>query len=139
VRRFVIDASVAIKWIAAEDDSDLARALQGDSFLAPDLISCELANILWKKVARGHLTAKQAMLAVGMINDTALDIQPSEPLMARATELTIALNHPAYDCFYLALAEREGCALVTADERLQNKLAGWPGAPILSLAQAVAG
>jgi predicted nucleic acid-binding protein len=32
--------------------------------------------------------------------------------------LAIRLKHPIYDCFYLALAERERCALVTADARL---------------------
>ncbi len=28
----------------------------------------------------------------------------------------------SYDCLYVALAEREGCELVTADERLLNSL-----------------
>jgi predicted nucleic acid-binding protein len=32
--------------------------------------------------------------------------------------LAIRLKHPIYDCFYLALAERKRCALVTADARL---------------------
>ena len=35
-----------------------------------------------------------------------------------AMALAIRLKHPIYDCFYLALAERERCALVTADARL---------------------
>jgi predicted nucleic acid-binding protein len=32
--------------------------------------------------------------------------------------LPIRLKHPIYDCFYLALAEREQCAVVTADLKL---------------------
>ncbi len=35
-----------------------------------------------------------------------------------AAELCIILNHPVYDCFYLALARSEGAPLVTADKRL---------------------
>ena len=34
------------------------------------------------------------------------------------------LDHPVYDCFYLALAEREGVQLLTADARLIGRLAG---------------
>jgi predicted nucleic acid-binding protein len=34
------------------------------------------------------------------------------------------LRHPVYDCFYLALAEREDATLVTADRRLIGRLAG---------------
>jgi predicted nucleic acid-binding protein len=41
---------------------------------------------------------------------------PIEDLLARALTLAITFHHPIYDCFYLALAEREGCALITADE-----------------------
>ncbi|MFL6803979.1 MAG: type II toxin-antitoxin system VapC family toxin [Xanthobacteraceae bacterium] len=36
----------------------------------------------------------------------------------RAITLAIDLRHPIYDCFYLALAQRENTAIVTADERL---------------------
>jgi predicted nucleic acid-binding protein len=32
--------------------------------------------------------------------------------------LAVRLTHPIYDCFYVALAEREQCALITADARL---------------------
>jgi predicted nucleic acid-binding protein len=39
-------------------------------------------------------------------------------LAARATEIAIALKHPIYDCFYLALAERERAPLISADKRL---------------------
>jgi predicted nucleic acid-binding protein len=42
-------------------------------------------------------------------------------LLARATRLAIALDHPAYDCICLALAESMGCDLVTADQRLSAK------------------
>lgn len=34
----------------------------------------------------------------------------------RAGEIAIDLNHPIYDCLYIALAERENCVLVSADE-----------------------
>jgi predicted nucleic acid-binding protein len=43
---------------------------------------------------------------------------PIEELRVRALALAIELRHPIYDCFYLALAERENAPLVTADEAM---------------------
>jgi predicted nucleic acid-binding protein len=34
------------------------------------------------------------------------------------------LDHPDYDCFYLALAEQRQATLVTADRRLLNRVRG---------------
>ncbi|MGB6538974.1 MAG: type II toxin-antitoxin system VapC family toxin [Xanthobacteraceae bacterium] len=47
-------------------------------------------------------------------------IVPLEDLADRALALAIRLRHPIDDCFYLALAEREACALITADTRLMT-------------------
>ena len=55
----VIDASVAIKWYVPEEDQApamklLALAESGDmEFHIPDLMYCEVGNILWKKVRLG--------------------------------------------------------------------------------------
>jgi predicted nucleic acid-binding protein len=53
-----------------------------------------------------------------------LALRPTAPLAARALELAFALDHPVYDCFYLALAEAEQVGLVTADGRLESRLRG---------------
>jgi predicted nucleic acid-binding protein len=36
--------------------------------------------------------------------------------------MAILLNHPAYDCVYLALAVENKCRFVTADGRLLRKV-----------------
>jgi predicted nucleic acid-binding protein len=41
-----------------------------------------------------------------------------------------ALDHPVYDCFYLALAEDRHATLVTADGRLLNRLQDTQWAPL---------
>ena len=59
--------------------------------------------------------------------------------MARAAEVAIVLDHPAYDCMYLALAMERGTPLVTADVRLLGKLAPSPyAAHAMALASAAA-
>jgi predicted nucleic acid-binding protein len=41
--------------------------------------------------------------------------------------MAATLDHPIYDCFYLALAEQCDALLVTADDRFLSKLqaTGW--------------
>ena len=46
---------------------------------------------------------------------------PIEDLRLRALELSLELDHPIYDCFYLALAERERALLVCVDASLKSK------------------
>ena len=47
--RCVVDASVAAKWFAPEDDSPVTFGILDHELLAPDLLYAEVANILWKK------------------------------------------------------------------------------------------
>ena len=120
----VVDASVAVKWLVPEVDTQAALLLlDGLRLLAPDLIIVECANILWKKVTRDNITASQASLAVETLRLAALDLRPMAGLMDSAVDLAIRLDHPAYDCFYLALAMAEGCPFVTADARFTRKAA----------------
>lgn len=115
----VIDASVAAKWIMDEHQSNRARALKSESpLIAPSLIGAEIANAVLKAVIRGDFqkidAAPGLTLALGLFDQ----IAPSEQLSLRALEIAIELKHPVYDCFYLALAERENATLVTADRKL---------------------
>ncbi len=46
----VIDASVALKWVIDEDDSEAAQELVSDHALAaPELLLIECANVLWTR------------------------------------------------------------------------------------------
>jgi predicted nucleic acid-binding protein len=48
---------------------------------------------------------------------------PMTDLYHRASVLALQMNHPVYDCAYLALAEETGFEFVTTDKGLQ-KVAG---------------
>ena len=119
----VIDASVALKWVIPEAGSILALALRREHrFTAPDLLIAECANVLWKQVRREFLGHQQAHAAAKLLARADIDLKPMQPLLEAATRIAIHLNHPAYDCFYLALAAAEDCPFVTADERLVRKV-----------------
>jgi predicted nucleic acid-binding protein len=92
------------------------------SLAAPDLILPECANILWKKVKRGELTTAEARFAARLIEGSNLKLREMTPLFAASIELSVELDHPAYDCTYLVLALKENISFVTADESLVRKL-----------------
>lgn len=119
----VIDASIAVKWVVEEEGTPLALALrQQTKLIAPELLVAECANILWKKAARGELSKEEALLAAKLLQSAEVELLPMRSLFETATSLAIELDHPAYDCIYLALAVENDCPFVTADDRFLRKL-----------------
>jgi predicted nucleic acid-binding protein len=118
VSRLVIDASVAIKWVVEEEGTAAALALRRQNLSAPDLINAECANILWKKTRLGEFSAEEAAFAARLLAAAEIDLIPTRSLLEAALEIAVGLDHPAYDCLYLALAEERDGRLVTADRRL---------------------
>ena len=119
---YVIDASVAIKWVIAEPGTEAALRLLGHALCAPDLLVAACANILWRKARFGELTAREASLAARLLERADIDLIPMRRLLDRALALAVALDHPASDTMYLALAESTGRRFVTADARLLRKV-----------------
>jgi predicted nucleic acid-binding protein len=115
----IVDASVAIKWFVEEPGSRQAeRYLERTDLVAPTLIVAEVTNALWKRVRRGALNVDQALEALDRLPLALAALEPLESLRQAAMRLAIAHDHPAYDCFYAALAQRDGVPVVTADGRL---------------------
>lgn len=114
----IVDASVAIKWVVAETGTSEALELLGHRLIAPALLQVECANILWKKVKRGEMSAREGGIAVRLLAGFGIELCAPEADLSRVLELAVALDHPAYDCVYLALAEARGVPLITADVRL---------------------
>lgn len=120
---FVIDASVAAKWVIEEvGTSEALQLRQQARLLAPDLLLAECANILWKKIQRGELLKDEALLAIQILAGAEVELLSARSLCHAATQLSIELGHPAYDCLYLALAIERDCPFVTADKALLRKL-----------------
>ena len=119
----VIDAGVAMKWVVEEPGTPDALALRGRfRLIAPDLLVAECANVLWKKVQRGELCRPEALLAARLLQAADIELMPTRTLLEVAAQLAIDLQHPAYDCVYLAVAIANDCRLVTADERFLRAL-----------------
>jgi predicted nucleic acid-binding protein len=116
----VLDASVAVKWVLPEDGSEQAAAIRGqdDDLIAPSLVCAEIGSAIWRAAVRGDVPTGEAFRTLQLAMSHYQRVIPLEELANRAIEMAIRLRHPIYDCFYLALAEREDSTLVTADGRL---------------------
>ena len=91
--------------------------------LAPDLLTAEFGNLLATKVRVGELDDARAEMAAQSLAASGIDLRSMTELLLPALRIATRLQHPAYDCFYLALAQAEGCLLVTADKRFLRVVA----------------
>ena len=124
MRDCVIDASVAFKWLVKEEFSTQAlQLLYGElRLIAPDLIFAEVANALWKMRRRRELRFEQMGKAINTLRFSPLYSPVSmQELSMSAIRISAEIDHAVYDCYYLALAIRLKCALITADKRFSNK------------------
>ena len=120
---YVVDASVAVKWLIDEPHSKQAARLLDDDLIlaAPELIFAEVANALWAIALRGGIAAASIREALHILDDAPLVVPCTmKQLMPAAARLAIDLEHPVYDCMYLAMAIQEQRPVVTADRRFCN-------------------
>jgi predicted nucleic acid-binding protein len=116
----VIDASAATAWLANEPDSASVAALivEGEELIAPDLITAEIGNALWKKGRVGDFDVQNTAKAFRLLKSAGVTLIDSRLLVAEAVHLATRLAHPVYDCLYLMLAQKRGAELVTLDKRM---------------------
>ena len=129
---------MAFGWFAEVAHSERAVALldaqPAIQLIAPDLVLVELLNAGWKAQRQGAISEAQ-FLAIGELAPTLLsELVPAAALLARAQRWCQVLDHPAYDCLYLALAELRSAMLLTQDQRLLRKVQEVPQAAALAMA-----
>jgi predicted nucleic acid-binding protein len=118
-RVFVVDASVAAKWLLKEDLTDQAIGLLDETryeLWAPDYVLTEVYNILCKKVRRRELTEHAALQLAEDLAGAPINIRDFIDYLDLALRLALKYSQAVYDCIYLAMATQMGCALVTADQ-----------------------
>jgi predicted nucleic acid-binding protein len=126
--RFVLDSSVALKWVLPEPDSAKALRLRAEfqagihDLLAPDILPVECAHALTRAERRRIIQVGDAELHLLHILSAGIPLHPHQPLLRRAAAISSSARVGVYDCLYVALAERESCELVTADARLVTSL-----------------
>lgn len=126
--KYVIDSSVAFKWVVREVDSDRADRLRDDfrkavhELLAPDVFPVEVGHALTRAERQRRIPVGTAVPLLTDVLSTPPAFHPSLPLLLRACAISSQARIGVYDCLYVALAEQEGCQFVTADARLLTNL-----------------
>lgn len=126
---YVVDASVVVKWLVTEEWSDESSRLldAGPTLIAPELVFAEASNALWAMHRRGDLTRDDLTDATDLLKSAPISVPVSmRRLAAGAVRLAVDLGHPAYDCYYLALAMQEHYPVVTADTRFHDRVREHP-------------
>ncbi len=115
----VVDASVGLKWVLHEPDSDLARALlqTGTELLIPDFWLHEATNVLWMQVRKKLFSPDEAQEALSILR-TLVTPTPTARLHLHDVALAIglAVDHSPYDTMYLAFALAMGASAVVVSD-----------------------
>lgn len=110
---WVVDASVAFGWFAAVPGSEQAALLldaeHAMQLLAPDLVLVELLNTGWKSLRMGAITSEQFQVLSHRAAEPFHRLVPATALLARAGHWCRELDHPAYNCLYVAPAGPACC------------------------------
>jgi len=131
LREVVLDASVVLKWFAAEQRGSVeARKLRDDyragrlSVVVPSLLFLELLNVAGRRWRWEHEAVVELAEALGD-----LSFEVSEPELPSVASW-VSRGLTAYDGAYVALAEERGLTLVT-DEDAIIKLAPGTSCPLV--------
>jgi predicted nucleic acid-binding protein len=122
-RTLVIDSSIALRWFFSEPDSDRARSLLLDyqlgelKVIAPDMILSELTNAVWWKQVNHKLTTQDGRSVLDTFRDLHIRLVPTVELIEQAYWLATTTQQNVFDMLYIALARREKCHYITANDQ----------------------
>jgi predicted nucleic acid-binding protein len=128
VSHYVLDVSVGIKWLLPEIYSQIARQLltrsrDGDIRLhVPDLFFAEAGNVIWKKARHSELQSQDAGVMFQGFLKAPVYNHPTVLLLPHALLVSLSAGIAIYDATYVALADMLECTVITADDRLRQKL-----------------
>jgi predicted nucleic acid-binding protein len=126
--KYVIDSSVAFKWVVPEPYSDKALRLRADfennihDLLSPDVFPIEVGHALTRAERQKRIPVGTAVSLLTDVLRTLPSLHASIAFILRACEISSLEHVGMYDCLYVALSEREQCQLVTADDKLVKTL-----------------
>lgn len=130
--KYVVDASTAFQWEVPEPDSLKAIQLREDyrngihELISPDIFPAEVGNALIVAERKGTIVAGQFAIRLTAILAFSPDLHATRPLIPRACSIVASVTSgfrlSFYDALYVALAEREGCDLISGDGKLVRNL-----------------
>lgn len=116
----ILDASVVIKVLLTEPDSEKAKQLLQEKVMVSDIIFVEIANTLATKTDFPAEKIKQGLELVYKL-DLKVESTTQETLV-KAASLSREKGTAVYDMIYAVLAQKKKVSLVTADRKFKQKV-----------------
>jgi len=121
---FVLDCSMTMAWVFADESSERADALLDslaeDSAIVPSLWAMEVANVLLAATRHGRIVREAWADLCEDLLTLPIDVDPESSERVLNAVLPLAALHDlsVYDAVYLELALRLGVPLATLDLEL---------------------
>lgn len=128
MKKLVVDASVCLKWVFEEEDSEKARFLLKQQeknkllLLAPQLWEYEIVNGFASAVLRKKVPYQKANKLLKLVLEANLKVISMTDLLMQCLENAKKYQISAYDSAYVTLAAENGIVLISADDRLVEKV-----------------
>ena len=131
MKKYVIDASVAVKWYSASGEDDLTKAdrllqnyVDGScDLIAPTLIVYELANALR---FNPNFRVTDVKRALKDFSDLDISLENASESMNSALDLAFRYSLTVYGAVYAALSQIAGIPLITADYKFYTRAKALP-------------
>lgn len=121
---FVLDASAALSWLFADEQTEaareLARQVAREGALVPAIWHAEVCNVLLAAERRGRTTAERVREIVTLLDELPIETDADLPQRTRHEVLDLAREQQltVYDALYLDLARRRTATLASLDQQL---------------------
>ena len=124
-RKYILDASVIIKWFFFENESDFEianyiheKVIRDEIIIAsPDLMIYEVLNFFIFKL---EIPSGKIADMLSELNDIIFIINTDISIQKKAFEISRKIKNPIYDSLYLSLSQSLDCPLITADNKLKQ-------------------
>lgn len=128
MRKVVVDASICLKWVFEEEDSEKARNLLTLSekgsilLLAPEIWEYEIVNGFASAILKNKLSYTKSRRLLRMVLKASPQVISTHELLLESLENCHKYRISAYDSAYITLAAKNRIILVSADEKLVQKV-----------------
>jgi predicted nucleic acid-binding protein len=136
INKYIVDASVALKWYYRKNEDDLEKAdmLYGylwsdkDILMAPELLVYEILNTL--RLKKG-LASDDVKKIISNIYQVMFLLNTDKEFLEKAFECSRKFNISLYDSIYITFSEKHNAPLITADKKLFDACSDTIPKPIL--------
>lgn len=125
---YILDTSVVVQWFhhAKEKHVKEARQLWDDleagriNVILPDILPLELLNAFIK--GKNAASGKSYSMVATLFEIPVTIVEVSLPVLEITAALMKQYSLAAYDAYFLAFAQYEGCKLISDDQKAHGKI-----------------